>query len=236
MVIVKIVICDDELTFADKIYKYIVDKFNDAVIDKYTDGAALLQNCTKRYDVAFLDIEMAGFSGFDLAKQLVQQNENIILVFISNYEEKVYESFRYRPLRFVRKSQLDKEIGEAMEAVKQNYRSKHMFMEFIDTDKIIRQANVNDIMYFESNRHYIKVVTERESFVIREKMSELEAKFEQYNFVRIQIGYIVNMKYIRSINGYSVLLDNDINLSIGRNNLLAVKNRYMDYVRTVYNR
>lgn len=233
---IKIAICDDEPGYVDRIAFIIETHFEEVRIDKYVDSSQLIRGMSNQYDVAFLDIDMPDYSGFDLAGRLVEQNKDICVVFISNMEEKVYESFRYQPLRFIRKSRLEEEIPEAVETIKKKFQNQNSYYEFVDTNKQVKKTKIQDIMYFESNRHYINVICTRERFVIREKVSQLESEFGIYDFVRVQIGYLVNMRYIKSISGSTVVLDNGVSLSIGRNSLQHVREQYMEYARKAYDR
>ena len=69
----RIAVCDDEEVFRTQ-EKELIDKLAgsiDVIVDAYSDGRKLLEAFDKNpYDVLFLDIEMPGGSGLDLAFQL----------------------------------------------------------------------------------------------------------------------------------------------------------------------
>lgn len=61
----------------------------DAVIDKYLSGDELIASGSKP-DILFLDIQMPGMDGMETAKVLRQDNENMILIFVTAAEEYVF--------------------------------------------------------------------------------------------------------------------------------------------------
>ena len=60
----------------------------------------------------------------------------------------------------------------------------------------------HNIVYIESNKHYLKYyIQNRETPIIkRGSINETESEISSYGFVRIHRGYIVNLKYIKSID------------------------------------
>ena len=64
----------------------------DAVIDKYLSGDELIASGSKP-DILFLDIQMPGMDGMETAKVLRQDNENMILIFVTAAEEYVFQAF-----------------------------------------------------------------------------------------------------------------------------------------------
>ena len=66
----------------------------DAVIDKYLSGDELIASGSKP-DILFLDIQMPGMDGMETAKVLRQDNENMILIFVTAAEEYVFQAFEY---------------------------------------------------------------------------------------------------------------------------------------------
>ena len=48
---------------------------------------------------------MPDVSGLEVAKKLRQKHLDIILIFISAYEQYVFESIEYNPFRYIRKKQ-----------------------------------------------------------------------------------------------------------------------------------
>ena len=63
----------------------------------------------ERFHLIFLDVEMPNVNGFQLAEKLHLMASDAHIVFVSGYEDFVYDIFEHAPLAFVRKSMLDYE-------------------------------------------------------------------------------------------------------------------------------
>ena len=66
--------------------------------------------------MVFMDIDMPGLSGMETAALLRERNCNTTLIFVSSYEHFVFESIRYMPFRFIRKSLYQEEVPEALQS------------------------------------------------------------------------------------------------------------------------
>ena len=89
---IRIAIVDDEKVIREQIMKLIEKKQMDCVVDTYSSGEEVLGN-GKNYDIAFLDIQMAGMNGIDTARALRQKSEDMVLIFITGVKEYVFEAF-----------------------------------------------------------------------------------------------------------------------------------------------
>ena len=119
---IKIYICDDDLDFLSKIKYQINDciskgKFGDfeyEITDISNPVSALQKIKTETPDITFLDIDMPNVNGFNVADEINRQCPDTLIIFVTNYDNYVYTSIRYRPFRFIRKSHISTEINEAL--------------------------------------------------------------------------------------------------------------------------
>ena len=116
---VKFAVCDDEPEvlnhISDKLREYYPEKCE---IKKYGDGESLLADCRKQlFDALFLDIDMPGLDGMELAKRIREHNECIKIIFVTNKDNLVYSSLKYVPFRFIRKTHFEEEFSEASVAL-----------------------------------------------------------------------------------------------------------------------
>ena len=78
----RIAICDDEVSMVQILEEKIKKLLPDAVIEKYLSGDELIASGSKP-DILFLDIQMPGMDGMETAKMLRQDNEDMILIFVT---------------------------------------------------------------------------------------------------------------------------------------------------------
>ena len=82
------------------------------------DGRKLLENCrTKMVNLIFLDLEMPECNGFELAEQIYDFNPAIKIIFVSNHENMVFDSYEYAPLWFVRKSFMERDMLKLFKSI-----------------------------------------------------------------------------------------------------------------------
>jgi two-component system LytT family response regulator len=90
---IRIVIADDESPARDKLQRWLAEHSDVEVVARSEDGlqaAAAIEH--HRPDVAFLDIQMPGLSGLEVAAQLEQDTAPLI-VFVTAYDEHAVKAF-----------------------------------------------------------------------------------------------------------------------------------------------
>lgn len=228
-----IIICDDELAFVnllkDKIEEICMGEKIDIKVE--TSGISLLKNKDlDKLDAVFLDIEMPEMDGIKIADELRKINQYVHIVFISNREELVYQSLVYRPFRFIRKSKMNTELEEALMALLKDIREASKYIVVGNSSKSYK-VHISDVIYIESSKHDITIYTAEEIICIRDTMTRLEDVLDNYYFIRIHSGYLVNPKYIYSIGAKEVILDNKVKLPISRHKIVDAKKRFFEYSR-----
>ena len=105
---INIAVCDDD--FKDR--KEVVNKVsrfqkeNDIIIEisEYENGNQLLKEYAWQYDIVILDIELDHIYGVDVARKIREMDEEIQILFVTNYKEYAYESFSVNPEGYIQKS------------------------------------------------------------------------------------------------------------------------------------
>ncbi len=230
----RIIICDDDRIFMDlleeKIKSELAQEKIEYQIEKYSRSTELLENISVEDALYFLDIDMPEVSGMELAEKITTQNPYSEIIFISNYEEKVFESFRYTPLRFIRKRKIEEELKEALSAWLLKRERKNRVLEVVTREEKCCIL-MDDIIYLESKGHYLQICSADKIYELRSRISDYEKLLRQYGFVRVNIGFIVNCHYIKALQRKKVILNNGLELNIGNNRQEEVQHAYMEYIR-----
>lgn len=234
-----IVICDDDkqlLSIIDSSIRELLIKspYSDFEynIEAFNNSSQALKYCLSNdVNIAFLDIDMPGMNGFDVAETLHQNHKSLLIVFISNYDNYVYTSLKFKPFRFIRKSHLKEELGEALYSALKEILFKNKFL--VLSNKYYNQkVFLSDIMYFESKRNYAEIVCfNGERYLYRESIKNLEKAYSLDKFIRIHSGFLVNLKGIKRLYKNTVLLEDGTELNITRTHLKNVRNEYAKYIR-----
>lgn len=94
---VNIAIVDDNKAFLQEMKQNIeaCKEFTaDMVCDAYCSGADFLQADCGAYQLAILDMQMAGMGGYEIAQKLREKNENAVIAFVSGVVLPEPEHFR----------------------------------------------------------------------------------------------------------------------------------------------
>lgn len=62
------------------------------------------------YDIVFMDIEMSVLNGIETAKKIRKSNQKMVIIFVTDYQEYVYDVFDVLPFRFLRKPCSEEEV------------------------------------------------------------------------------------------------------------------------------
>ena len=111
-VMINIAVCDDQIYHVKQLVKMIRKicdfKVPEQVDYRADDGFYSAEDVIdflkhNRINILFLDIEMTGMNGFELASVLNREFPEIIIIFVSAYENYVYNAFESAPSRFLGK-------------------------------------------------------------------------------------------------------------------------------------
>ena len=234
----KFYICDDNSSFADKIKKEIEscmgsERKYDIII--FNSGMELLKQFDKHSaDVVLLDIDMPEMNGFETASLLQKRKEDILILFVTGHEDKVYQSYDYHPFWFVRKnhmSDLGIAITKLLRRIDAEEESKKLTFN-LKTEKRVIELDINTLIYIESHKNDIiiwdSVLGKKQ---VRCKITEAEKQLYPLNIIRIQNSILVNCRYISKITSREVILTDGTHLSLSRSKVDFVKEEYQNFVR-----
>lgn len=221
---IKCIIIDDE-PLARNVIKNHLQSFDDFEIVAECSNAIEADKIIreKNIDLIFLDIEMPKVSGFDFLKSLKKETKIIIITAYRNYALKAYEyeivDYLLKPVSFDRfykaikkfyKQQKDSDVlifGETKKALNP--------FAYFNEDKIIHKIYLDDILYIESFREYIKVHTSDKSIMTKLPISKIEEKLKEHDFIRIHKSFVISICKINSFNSRMINIK-EKELPIGR--------------------
>jgi len=170
----------------------------------------------------FLDINMPRISGLDLLKS-IQNPPGVIIISahkeyaIDGFELNVID-FLLKPVPFDRflkavnkyKSQVLKEIKKP-----QDYNTPNKIICIKDNKKVYN-INLDDILYIESMREYVKFYFKTGHLLVKYALSRLDEGLPSDLFIRIHKSFIVSIKNIKMFSATHVEVA-DKRIPIGSN-------------------
>ena len=177
-------------------------------------------------DAILLDIDMPEGNGITIANTLGSQYPYLPIMFVTNHDNMVFEAIKCNPFRFIRKSLLQEELTEAMQSLIKKLANETILID-IKTSSFTTTCQLSDIIYMESNRHYLDIHTTKDIYHFRGKLADYDKRLTEYGFLRIHISYLVNIRYIYQLSSKGVLLDDKTLLPISRDRTDAIKLQYI---------
>lgn len=180
----------------------------------------------KPVDLMFLDIKMPGLNGNDLLRSLKNAPK---VIFTTAYSEYAVEGFDLNAVDYLLKPISFDRFLRAIEKVYQLHGQKpaavlthetpvadtEAFL-YLKVERKTIKLNINDILWIESLRDYVKVVTPDQTYISKQKISFLEEMLPERRFVRTHRSFIVSINKISAFYAGTVEV-NGHELPIGRN-------------------
>ena len=223
-----IMICDDEAAIREQMKQLILKEDENAVIHEVASGEELLQST--QMDILFLDIQMEGMNGLDIAKRLRKAGWTMPVIFITGIKDYVFDAFEVEALGY-----LLKPIDE--EKFLQVYRRAAAKLEkesseeplLFTTQKMTYSIKPSQIFYVENDRKKVNLHTADGVVILYSSMQEMEKRLGE-GFFRCHRGFLVNLAHIAGYNGDSIRVDNGDTVYLARDKYHVFTKVYAEYL------
>lgn len=157
----------------------------------------------KQVDVILLDIEMPGMTGLELTRNL---EKGPVIVFTTSKRDYAVEAFELNVADYIIKpvtpARLIQAIDKARELIESTTEELSVSEEefiFIRDSNIIRRIKLDDILFVESMRDYVKLHTPQKFYAIHTTLKAVEDRLPSSKFLRVHRSYIVAIEKIDTI-------------------------------------
>ncbi|MCQ6959980.1 LytR/AlgR family response regulator transcription factor [Mucilaginibacter aquariorum] len=165
-------------------------------------------------DFIFLDINMPHLTGMELAGLLPKETK---IVFTTAYTEHAAESYAFQTIDYLLKPITLKRFLAATQKIESAF-GKQIIIEkteskaddayfFVKSGKTLRKILLDEVLYFEGEKEYVRLVTGAEELLIYRRLKEIEEQLQR-PFVRVHNSYIVNTKLLSKIQDNHIYIGN----------------------------
>jgi DNA-binding LytR/AlgR family response regulator len=168
--------------------------------DSATEALRLLQDID--VDVVFLDIQMPGLSGLDLAQVLARFKSPPPIVFVTAHEEHAVEAFDLRAVDYVLKPVREERLAEAVRRVLEGSASPATGGDEqipVERGGVTRFVRRSEVLYVEAHGDYARLHTATASHLVRTPLSTLEEDWRPAGFVRIHRSLLVSLAHVDEV-------------------------------------
>lgn len=215
---------------------------------------------THRPHVVFLDMEMPGRSGLQLAADLIDHGP--VVVFITAFEQYAAKAFAVNAVDYVLKPFSDDRLREALGKAKRRVRERRLgdlahqmasltselsgeisgesgdrgylqrlALKGADRSLVLRTSEIH---WIEAEDYYVLVHSSRGRHMLRLALAALEERLDPAQFVRVHRGALVNLDAIREFDeadGLALILADGARVPVSRARRRDVEARVRPRVR-----
>ncbi len=231
-------IVDDEAPAREKLRIWLSESRDFRIIGEFGDGLSAAEGLAERAtDVIFLDVQMPGLSGLELAAQL-EPALAPLLVFVTAYDTHALTAFELNAVDYLLKPYDRERFGRTLDRVRdrlagggsraaqvssvraQTGVSDRLLVPTADGLRMIESTSVHSL---EADDNYVHVYTSGQCFVLRRTLHDLLAQLGERRFVRVHKSVAVNLSEIDSL---TPLFKGDFEIRLRSGKLVRMSRRY----------
>lgn len=223
----RISIVDDDANWRERIKRKIIqyNKEKEIEIDVFSSGEGYLES-KYQYDISFVDIEMPGIDGFETISRAREAGGEGLYVILTTHAEMSRRGYFVNAFRYIDKAHLE-ELEEAISSAAIVLgRNKMITVNVINDGP--RKLVLKDIVYIETEKHYILIHTKHGEVRCSNNLRDLEKVLPEKWFCRCHNVFIVNLDEIKKLDDRIAYLSNGDDIDISHRKMREFKRLYLD--------
>src|SRR5689334_15789982 len=210
----RVLVADDEAPARGKPHRWLSEQGDIEVVAEAEDGLRAADAIERlKPDVVFLDIQMPGLSGLEVAAQLEQETAPLI-VFVTAFDEHAIKAFELNAVDYLLKpydrDRLQKTLARvrgrrgaepaaaAIHAARAQTGTSERLL--VPQGQDLQLIDAAAIHWLEADDNYVHVHTAQARFMLRRTLADLLAQLGERRFVRIHKSSAVNVAEIQSLS------------------------------------
>lgn len=213
------VVADDEQLAREELCFQLGKLDGVEILAQAADGLQALDDISRlEPDVAFLDVQMPGLTGFEVAKRLLEEGTDLAVVFVTAFDHRAIEAFEVNAVDYVlkpveparleqavqrvRKRRSGQPLGDRLEKLVrmmagQKDRRSQIAVRMADRIVLVQ---AEDIIYASLAEDSISIVAGQVSGTSNYRtLDELQARLDPEVFWRVHRSHLVNINKIKEI-------------------------------------
>ena len=211
---IKVALVDDDVTEREHLQEMFA-RLNDEIpqslsVEPYESGEELLRAFDDSYQLLCLDIEFAADdptqNGIELAKKIRRTNTTVMIIFITNLAQMAISGYEVRAFDFILKPLSYGDFAMKLKSAIGLLQERKSDTLQIHTPQGFQLLSTEDITYIEVDGHYITYHTFGSVYRVKGSLKDVEKEVFGLPFKRCNNCYLVNLKYVDSIDKEDVIV------------------------------
>lgn len=222
---IRSLIVDDEPLVRERVRTLLAEHADFQVVGEMGDAPSALGAARELTpDVVFLDIQMPGLSGLEVAEVWRSEGSLPIIVFVTAFDQFALEAFRLHALDYLTKPIDPGRFAECLDRVRELHRlsnrdsleqrvqaviEMHERRRLVKAHLVVREDEryllvpTSTIHCLEATGNYVRLHCERTHHLLRSTLAAVETKLDPHRFLRVHRSWIVNLDHVREAQAWS---------------------------------
>lgn len=191
----------------------------------YKTGKSLLESNFKAQNIIFLEVKLPDISGIEVAKKLRNSNYEKAIIFLTSYNEYVFEGYYVQALNYLLKPITLANLDDSLNIFLHKEKSLNYIFK---TNSMIKKIPYSSIIAFSTEGHYVNIITTKGNYLQKIAFKNLQDKLPIF-FIQCHRTLIVNLNHVTKIYKSEIYLANQTSYPISRTYIKKVKDSFINY-------
>jgi two-component system, LytTR family, response regulator len=237
---IRALIVDDEVPARDKLRRWLAEQPDIEIAGEAEDGltaAAAIANLST--DVVFLDIQMPGLSGLEVAAQLDPESAPL-LVFVTAFDEHAIKAFELNAVDYLLKPYDKERLRKALQRIRSRRGNAQSAASAVHAARVqtgwsdrllvpkgeqLQLIEATAIHWLEADDNYVHVHTAQARYLLRRTLTDLLGLLGEQRFIRIHKSTAVNLAEVVAL---APIFKGDHEVQLRSGVTLRLSRRYKD--------
>ena len=240
---IRCLIVDDEPLVRERLRTLLAGHADVQIVGEAGDGPSALEAFDETApQVVFLDIQMPGLTGLEVAEAWRREGALPIIIFVTAFDQFALDAFRLHALDYLTKPIDAERFSESMERAREILRlpdrdeldrriqamiEMHERRLSVRPHLVVREQEryllvpTSEIHCLEATGNYVQLHCERGNHILRSTLAAVEAKLDPRRFLRVHRSWIVNLEQVREAQpwtkgGWILLTRSGLKVPVGQ--------------------
>jgi two-component system, LytTR family, response regulator LytT len=210
---IKIAIVEDELYQAESlksnIERFFANTKKEYSVLYFENAQKFLNSYSADYSLIFMDINLPDIDGMNAAKEIRKKDKYVMIIFVTSLAQYAIKGYEVNAFDFIVKPVSYFNFALKFKRAVENLIDKEEKSILISNKTSKRKMLISEIMYIEVSKHTLLFHLENEVFSTTGSLKTIQKELEDFPFELCNQCYLVNLKYVKKIVDFTVIVGSD---------------------------